>query len=111
MANPHQIARKPIGAHDLVTRTRKGILGAFDVVESRGKLISEVLADAFMDNPLKFLDTASKYLPNDGTMRGATGIQVIINRDDVTVNMQPLDNIEDKPVIENVIESDSQVDK
>ena len=51
---------------ELAQRTRAGILNAFDYVERKeGRLISEILGDAFMDNPLRFLDTAAKFLPKD----------------------------------------------
>jgi hypothetical protein len=61
--------KNPVGkaakhGQELAQRTRKGILNAFDCVETKHKkLLSEVLADAFLENPLKFLDTASKFIP------------------------------------------------
>ena len=67
MANPNPEPKQAKHGKELVQRTRAGILNAFDVVEKRGdkKLISEYLADAFIDNPLKFMDTAAKYLPKE----------------------------------------------
>lgn len=56
------VAKK--GTH-LVARTRGAILNAFDVAESRGRLLSEILADAFIENPLRFMDTAAKFIPKD----------------------------------------------
>ena len=49
----------------IAARTRGAILNAFDAVEQRGRVISEILADSFIENPLKFLDTAAKYVPKD----------------------------------------------
>ncbi len=47
----------------LVRRTRYAILKALDTVDSLGTPLHELLAQAFVDNPLKFLDTAAKFLP------------------------------------------------
>ena len=50
---------------ELAQRARAGILNAFDAVERRGVKISDALADAFLADPLKFMDTASKYIPKN----------------------------------------------
>lgn len=68
MINKNPIGKQAKHAKQLASRTRAGILNGMDAVEKRGKLISEILADAFIENPLKFLDTASKYLPKDINM-------------------------------------------
>jgi len=54
----------------LAQRARKAILNTFDCIErgygdNQPRIISEILADAFIANPLKFLDTASKLMPKD----------------------------------------------
>lgn len=56
----------PMKGKELVQRTRAGILNAFDYVErTQGKLISEILGEAFIENPLRFMDTAAKFIPKD----------------------------------------------
>lgn len=60
------------GEH-LVVRTRGAILNAFNAVENRGKVLSEILADAFEANPLRFLDTAAKFIPKDVNLTTSTG--------------------------------------
>ena len=55
---------------ELVVRIRKNIMRSFDIVEEEAKItetkgISGILADAFRANPLKFLDSASKFTPKD----------------------------------------------
>jgi len=71
MATTKQLkGKQPKHAKELAQRTRAAILLGMDAVQKRGekKLMSEILADAFIENPLKFLDTASKYLPKDINM-------------------------------------------
>ena len=68
MANPTGKNGKK-GA-ELVQRVRGAVLNAFDCVEKgtpsrKPMVLSEILADAFLENPLKFLDTASKFTPKD----------------------------------------------
>lgn len=65
MSNPNATGMTAQHGRSLVARTRKMILNAFDVVDTRGKPIVEYLADAFIENPLKFMDTASRYMPKD----------------------------------------------
>ena len=52
------------GTH-LVARTRGVILRAMDVSEKRDRPLSELLADALEDAPIKFLTMAAKYLPKE----------------------------------------------
>lgn len=49
----------------LASRTRKAILNTFDCIEKDGRLISEILADKFKENPLKFMELAIKAMPKD----------------------------------------------
>lgn len=65
MANPKPDPKPAQHAKHLVARTRKAILNAFDAVENRGKVISDILADEFENNPLKFMDMAAKYIPKN----------------------------------------------
>lgn len=64
--NPNPPGKGVKGA-EIVQRTRKCILNAFDAFEKRGRLISDVLADEFEKNPLKFMEVAAKYCPKDIT--------------------------------------------
>ena len=57
--------KQPKHGKELAQRARAGILNAFDAVERRGVKISDVLADAFLADPLKFMDTAAKYIPKN----------------------------------------------
>ena len=57
--------KQPKHGKELAQRARAGILNAFDAVERRGVKISDALADAFLADPLKFMDTASKYIPKN----------------------------------------------
>lgn len=55
---------------ELVQGARAMILRAFDIVDERSgtkghETPAQKLADAFENNPLKFLDTASKFIPKD----------------------------------------------
>ena len=50
---------------NLIQRTRAAILNAFDAVENRGKKISEILADEFIKNPIKFMELAAKAMPKE----------------------------------------------
>jgi hypothetical protein len=50
---------------NLVQRVRAGILNALDCVERDGKLISEILADEFKNNPIKFMELAIKAMPKE----------------------------------------------
>jgi len=65
MANPKPIPKAAKRGEELVQRTRACILNALDAVENRGKVISEVLADEFENNPIKFMELASKFMPKE----------------------------------------------
>ena len=62
MANKHPVQTAKHGTA-LVRRTRYAILKALDVVDNSDMPVHEHLAEAFKENPLKFMDTAGKYLP------------------------------------------------
>ena len=65
MANHQATGKKAKRGPELAQRCRAAVLNAFDAFEKKGKLISEVLADEFEKNPLKFMELASKYCPRD----------------------------------------------
>ncbi len=44
----------------LTARWRAAVLNTFDTVEKEGKLISEILAEEFKKNPIKFMELAAK---------------------------------------------------
>lgn len=50
---------------EMAQRIRKAILNAFDAAERDGELISDMLAVKLKENPLRFLEVAAKYTPND----------------------------------------------
>ena len=55
---------------NLTARTRGSILNALDVVDADAKAklnkpVSQILADEFKNNPLKFMDMAAKYIVKD----------------------------------------------
>ncbi len=51
---------------ELAQRIRAGILNAFDCVErTQGRLISEILAEEFMKDPMRFIQIAAKYVPKE----------------------------------------------
>jgi len=49
----------------IVNRARTAILGCFEVVNDSDKPMKEVLAEAFTDDPIKFMTMAAKYIPKD----------------------------------------------
>ncbi len=65
MANHKATGKKSAKGPELVQRVRAAILAALDATEKKGKKISEVLAEEFEKNPLKFMELASKYCPKD----------------------------------------------
>lgn len=66
MANPNPIAKKPVGAVEIVNRVRAALNKAFDHAEQKaGKSIPDILSDEFLANPLKFLEVTAKFLPKD----------------------------------------------
>lgn len=69
MANRSANGKKAKKGTEIVQRVRAAILGAFDVVEKEGKLISELLAEEFKRDPMRFMDMAAKYCPKDVDLR------------------------------------------
>ena len=65
MANHSATGKKAKRGAELAQRARAAILNALDVVEKDGKLISEILAEEFKNNPIKFMELASKFTPKD----------------------------------------------
>ena len=65
MANFNAKGKRAAKGPEMVQRCRAAVLNAFDAVESRGKVLSEILADEFEKNPIKFLDAASKWAPKE----------------------------------------------
>ena len=65
MANNRATGKKAAHGEELAQRTRKALLNTFKAVEKRGKLISEILADEFEENPIKFMELASKLIPRE----------------------------------------------
>ena len=65
MANPKPQPKRAKRGEELVQRTRAAVLNAFDAVERKGKVISEILAEEFEKNPLKFMELASKLMPKE----------------------------------------------
>lgn len=68
MANKNPTPKPAKHAQHLAAKTRGAILRAFDAVDNRGKVMSECLADAFLENPIRFMDMAAKYIPKDINM-------------------------------------------
>ena len=67
MANFSPGGKKAKGAAQLTQRWRTAVLGCFDCVEKDGKLISEILAEEFIKNPMKFMELASKGIIKEST--------------------------------------------
>lgn len=65
MANSNPQPKRAKKGAELVQRCRAAVLNAFDAVERDGKLISEVLAEEFKKNPIKFMELASKFAPKE----------------------------------------------
>lgn len=57
--------RKGKRGAELVGRIRGSILNALDAVENRGKVLSQILADKFEQDPIRFMELAAKYCPKD----------------------------------------------
>ena len=67
MANYNATGKKARGAQELTVKWRKAVLNTFDCVEKKGKLISEILAEEFEKNPMKFMELASKGIIKEAT--------------------------------------------
>lgn len=65
MANSEATGKKAGHGPELIQRTRKAVLSTFDAIDKRGKVISEILADEFEKNPIKFMELASKLMPRE----------------------------------------------
>lgn len=67
MADYNATGKKAGHGPELVQRTRKAVLNAFDALENRGKVLSDLLADELEKNPIKFMELASKLMPKEIT--------------------------------------------
>jgi hypothetical protein len=66
LANHKATGKKSKHGPELAQRCRAAVLGAFRVFEKNsGKLISEVLAEELQNNPIKFMELASKFIPKE----------------------------------------------
>lgn len=65
MANHNATGKKSKKGPELVQRCRGAVLNALDVLEKRGKPISELLAEEFSQNPSKLMELASKFCPRE----------------------------------------------
>ena len=66
MANYKATGKKAKHGVELAQRIRAAVLGAFEVYEKNtGRLISDVLADQLEENPLRFIELASKVMPKE----------------------------------------------
>lgn len=65
MANRQATGKKAKHGAELVQRTRAAVLGAFDAVEAKGKKISDILAKELEENPIRFMELASKFIPKE----------------------------------------------
>ena len=50
---------------ELVQRTRAAVINAFDALDKRGKVLSEILCDELENNPIKFMELAAKLMPKE----------------------------------------------
>jgi len=66
--NDRATGKKAKHGPELVQRIRGAVLSAFDAVEKEGKLLSQILAEKFKDDPMRFMDMASKYCPREVAM-------------------------------------------
>ena len=67
MANRNPQPKRAKHGEELVQRTRKAVLNAFEALDQRGRKISEILADEAEKNPIKFMELASKLIPKEFT--------------------------------------------
>ncbi len=65
MAGHNATGKKARRGPELVQRSRAAILNALDVLEERGKTISVLLADELENNPIRFMELASKFCPKE----------------------------------------------
>jgi len=90
MANHQATGKKSKHGAELVQRSRAAILNALDVVETKGKTISQLLAAEFIENPIRFMELASKFAPKEL---------------DVSVNPKSPDQMTDAELYELIEES------
>jgi len=65
MANHKATGKKAGYGVELAQRTRGAILGALNVMEAKGKSIADILAKELEENPMRFMELASKFIPKD----------------------------------------------
>ena len=65
MANKNATGKTARHGKDLTARTRGCILSVFDILDNRNKPMPELLADKAEENPLQFMNIASKYIIKD----------------------------------------------
>lgn len=65
MANKSATGKKAKHGTELAQRTRSAVLNTFDAIEKNGKKISDILAQEFEKNPIKFMELASKLIPKE----------------------------------------------
>lgn len=65
MANFNATGKKAKSGAELIQRTRAAILSALDICRDRKTPIDELLARELENNPLKFMELASKFCPRD----------------------------------------------
>lgn len=65
MANKHATGMPAKHGRQLTARTRGCILKAFDILDTRNKSMPELMADAAIEQPLRFMDVAAKYIIKD----------------------------------------------
>ena len=56
---------KPRGAYDVANKIRAAIKKSLVNLDHRGKPLDEIITKCFEENPLKTLDTISKYMPKE----------------------------------------------
>jgi hypothetical protein len=65
MANHKATGKKSRKGQELAQRSRAAILDAMDLLEKDGKTIGELLALEAKENPNKFMELVSKFIPKD----------------------------------------------
>jgi hypothetical protein len=63
--NGGKVAKKGV---ELVQRTRAAILNSLDVLDNRNKPLSQLLADAAEQNPIKYTEMIARHIPKDVTV-------------------------------------------
>ena len=73
MANRQATGKKAKRAPELAGRIRELLLDAMDLLDNGDKTIAELLAEECRDNPVRFLELASKYVPRNIQHTGDEG--------------------------------------